>query len=518
MLAPVTTGTNEAVGKSAAEFASAAGGCALPVGTRLGEFQVERVLGVGGFGIVYLALDHSLMRHVAIKEYVPSTLVARGDGPMLTLRSEADAETYAGGLRSFMNEARLLASFDHPSLVKVHRFWEENGTAYMAMPYYDGCTLKDVRQGMDRAPDEAWLQGFIQPLLGALDVLHGHQVYHRDISPDNIMLLPDGRPVLLDFGSARRVVGDVAQALTAILKPNYAPVEQYADMASVPQGPWTDLYAVGAVVYFMLRGEPPMPAAVRAMQDELPLLSTPNAAAPDDVSSAFLAAIDWALAVNPQDRPHSVTALRNALNGELAPPAASQPRAAGASLPVAASAEGFRPLTALDISLPSSPTSATRQIVAASSRSPHAIHRRKGAAYRPTVAIATLVLCSAAFGTWTLSEPDTAIRVSETAASSAVAAAPVPPLAAAPQTTRPPSPPVAKRTPQSKGPPVTVARPRSTSPAVEASPLDNCADKNFLMKAVCIRRACELPELRLHAQCYQLRAEDEARLQVQLNR
>jgi serine/threonine protein kinase len=510
------------------------------VGTRLGEFQMERVLGVGGFGIVYLALDHSLMRHVAIKEYVPSTLVARGDGQMLTLRSEADAETFAAGLRSFMNEARLLASFDHPSLVKVHRFWEENGTAYMAMPYYDGCTLKDVRRGMDRAPDEAWLQGFIQPLLGALDVLHGHQVYHRDISPDNIMLLPDGRPVLLDFGSARRVVGGVAQALTAILKPNYAPVEQYADMASVPQGPWTDLYAVGAVVYFMLRGEPPMPAAVRAMQDELPLLSTPNAAAPDDVSSAFLAAIDWALAVNPQDRPHSVMALRNALNGKLAPPAASRSRGSGASLPAAASAEGFRPLTALAISLPSSPTSATRQIVAASSRSQHATHLRKGAAYRPTVAIATLVLCSAAFGTWTLSEPDaaatalrsavsafepispspsaTAIRVRETAASSAVAAVPVPPLAAAPQTARPPSPPVAKRTPQSKGPPVTVARPGSTSPAVEASPLDNCADKNFLMKAVCIRRACELPQLRLHAQCYQLRAEDEARLQVQLNR
>ena len=176
MLAPVTTGTNEAVGKSAAEFASASGDCALPVGTRLGEFQMERVLGAGGFGIVYLALDHSLMRHVAIKEYVPSTLVERADGPMLTLRSEADAETFAGGLRSFMNEARLLASFDHPSLVKVHRFWEENGTAYMAMPYYDGCTLKDVRRGMDRAPDEAWLQGFIQPLLGALDVLHGHQV------------------------------------------------------------------------------------------------------------------------------------------------------------------------------------------------------------------------------------------------------------------------------------------------------------------------------------------------------
>jgi serine/threonine protein kinase len=332
----------------------------------------------------------------------------------------------------------------------------------------------------------------------------------------------------------------VAQALTAILKPNYAPVEQYADMASLPQGPWTDLYAVGAVVYFMLRGEPPMPAAVRAMQDELPLLSTPNKAAPDDVSSAFLAAIDWAMAVNPQDRPHSVMALRNALNGELAPPAASRPRGSGASLPAAASAEGFWPLTALDISLPFSPTSATRQIVAASSLSQHATHRRKGAAYRPMVAIATL-LCSAAFGTWILSEPDqaatalpaalselepisparpsaTAIGVRETAASTAIAAVPVPPLATAPQTTRPPSPPVAKRTPQSKGPPAAVARPGSTSPAVEASPLDNCADKNFLMKAVCIRRACELPQLRLHPQCDQLRAEDEARLQVQLNR
>ena len=189
---------------------------ALPPGTRFGEFEILRVLGVGGFGIVYLANDHSLEREVALKEYMPASLAARGAGPQITVRSSSFAETYAIGLRSFVNEARLLARFDHPSLVKVYRFWEDNATAYMVMPFLQGVTLRDTRRRMAHPPDEAWIRSVISPILSALELLHREGVYHRDIAPDNILLPPDGPPVLLDFGAARRVISDRTQSLTAI--------------------------------------------------------------------------------------------------------------------------------------------------------------------------------------------------------------------------------------------------------------------------------------------------------------
>jgi serine/threonine protein kinase len=181
---------------------------ALPVGTRLGEFELTRVLGVGGFGIVYLAFDHALHREVAVKEYKPASLAGRTETLHVSLRSQSDADTFALGLKSFVNEARLLARFDHPSLVKAHRFWEANNTAYLAMPVYRGQTLKQVRAGMSATPDEAWLRAMLLPLLRAIDKLHGEGVCHRDIAPDNIQTEADGRPVLPDFGAARHVIGD----------------------------------------------------------------------------------------------------------------------------------------------------------------------------------------------------------------------------------------------------------------------------------------------------------------------
>ena len=287
---------------------------ALPAGTRFGEFEIIRVLGVGGFGIVYLAQDHSLERQVALKEYMPAMLAARGAGAMITIRARSFAETYANGLRSFVNEARLLARFDHPSLVKVYRVWEDNGTAYMVMPYLLGRTLRDVRRAMDAAPDEAWLRGVLDAMLDALEQLHRESVFHRDIAPDNILLAPDGVPILLDFGAARRVIGDHAQSLTAILKPSYAPIEQYAEMASLRQGPWTDLYALGAVLHYLLFGAPPAPATARALQpDAEPPIEQRRVAG---VSPQFMAAVGWMLGVRPSARPQSVAALRAALAGE----------------------------------------------------------------------------------------------------------------------------------------------------------------------------------------------------------
>lgn len=300
---------------------------ALAPGTRLREFEIRRQLGAGGFGIVYLAFDHALEREVAIKEYMPASMAGRTQAMHVSLRSRSDAEVFALGLRSFINEAKLLARFDHPSLIKVHQFWEANNTAYMVMPVLRGQTLKEIRRDAGRGPDEAWVRDILTPLLGALEQLHNEGVYHRDISPDNIHLEAESRPVLLDFGAARRVISGKTQTLTAILKPAYAPIEQYGEAGGVKQGPWTDLYALGATLHYMLLGHPPAPATARTVGNESSELLRHNV---PNCSPHLLATIDWMLAPRPADRPQSVAEVRAVLEGK-----AALPRRPGASPPAA---------------------------------------------------------------------------------------------------------------------------------------------------------------------------------------
>jgi serine/threonine protein kinase len=159
---------------------------ALPLGTRIHEFEITRVIGEGGFSVVYLAFDHTLHRSIALKEYIPSALASRRGDYTVAVRSAQHQQTFEAGLRSFINEARLLAQFDHPSLVKVYRFWEANGTAYMAMPHYDGRTLKQILREHPEQATQAWLCELLVPLLDALELLHRRRCYHRDIAPDNI--------------------------------------------------------------------------------------------------------------------------------------------------------------------------------------------------------------------------------------------------------------------------------------------------------------------------------------------
>ena len=282
--------------------ASSAGdsGNALPAGTYLGEFELTGVIGEGGFGIVYTAQDHSLQRRVALKEYMPSALAARSDQSHVQVRSERYRDTFEAGLKSFVNEARLLAQFDHPSLVKVYRFWEANGTAYMVMPLYEGITLKDKLKKLGTPPDEAWLMSMLAPLTEALAVIHAESCYHRDIAPDNVILLAGSeRPLLLDFGAARRVISDMTQALTVILKPGYAPVEQYAEVPEMKQGAWTDVYALAATVHYAILGKTPPPSVGRLMNDTFQPLSVTAAGR---YSEHFLHAIDNALRVRPAER------------------------------------------------------------------------------------------------------------------------------------------------------------------------------------------------------------------------
>ncbi|HEU0203237.1 MAG TPA: TonB family protein [Burkholderiaceae bacterium] len=289
-----------------------AAGC-LPRGYRLREFEIESVLGEGGFGVVYSALDSRLERRVAIKEYMPTALATRDDDLSVQMRSSAPLrDAFQAGLRSFVNEAKLLARFEHPALVKVHQFWEEKGTAYMVMPYYPEPTLRVWIRSQRQAPDEVWVRTFLAAAMDAVETLHQGQCLHRDIAPDNMLVIDGSKPLLLDFGAARRVIGDLTQALTVVLKPGFAPVEQYADTDSMKQGPWTDVYGLAAVAYFMVTGKAPVPAVSRMLADDL---VPAKRAAQGRYSDTLLDAIDAGLAVRPFNRIQSIAELRQRLAG-----------------------------------------------------------------------------------------------------------------------------------------------------------------------------------------------------------
>lgn len=423
---------------------------ALPNGTRIAEFEIVGLIGEGGFGIVYLAWDTLLRRHVALKEYIPAALAARS-GSGVTVRSERHEETFRAGLRSFINEAQLLAQFDHHSLVKVYRFWEANGTAYMVMPYYEGVTLKETLRALPGPPDETWLRTLLAPLLEALAVLHDAQCYHRDIAPDNIMLLKGSqRPLLLDFGAARRVIGDMTQALTVILKPGYAPVEQYAEVPSMKQGPWTDLYALAAVVYYAILGRTPPPAVGRLVGDTYAPLASSAAATGGRYSIPFLRAIDRALAVRPEERPQSVRQLADELGIAFGDDD-------GKSREAAAGGRGGGPGAASpgDARAPRVPDPVTKAAASGS---------RRGALI---AAVVVAVVAVIALGGWFALRPPTPVTGggTPTASTTAKAVAPAPPPAAATAMAAPSA-------GTTRGAPATSTTTQSTAAAPRPTPME----------------------------------------------
>ena len=286
---------------------------ALPQGTRIRDFEFHRVLGYGGFGITYLGWNIALDIPVAIKEYLPADLATREQDLSVVPQTSQAASDFQWGLERFLDEARTLARFQHPNIVRVHHFFEAHSTAYIAMDYVEGEDLSAylTRKGT-LSEDE--LKGILYPLLDALEVVHQADFLHRDIKPGNIVLRDsDGSPVLLDFGAARQAIGAKSRSVTSIVTPGYAPIEQYSSRGR--QGPWTDIYALGGVCYRALTDQVPEDATDRVRND--PLIPVAQRCA-GQASQEFLSALDVALSVDEGDRPQSVGAWREVLEADAA--------------------------------------------------------------------------------------------------------------------------------------------------------------------------------------------------------
>lgn len=280
---------------------------ALANGFRLHEYRIDGVLGQGGFGITYLATDVNLHSRVAIKEYLPEEIAFRSSDASVSPNASRHRDRYQRGLESFLREARTLASFRHPAIVRVARFFEAHRTAYMVLEYEKGAPLR-TWWPQHAEIGEKGLVELLMPLFDGLAVVHAAGVLHRDIKPDNIQVrAADGRLVLLDFGSSGQALAVTDQA-AVVVTPGYAPPEQYG---AGTQGPWTDLYALAATLYWCVAGRKPPDAEARQADPRAYVRAVE--AGRGRYGAAFLEAIDWALALDPAKRPHDIVEFRRAL-------------------------------------------------------------------------------------------------------------------------------------------------------------------------------------------------------------
>ena len=304
---------------------------ALKPGTELEGYRFDRVLGAGRIGVTYLATELLLDRKVAIKEFLPAYMATReADGLSVSPPSRMDAEEFEWMRERFRYEAQALVAVRHPNIVSVQHFFETNGTGYLVMEFVDGQPL-DALVPPGTILYEEEIREVFDPLLDGLQavhdrVMHGHPFLHQDIEPEHIVIRRDGTPVLIDFGAAREAIlhGFATEYYSWSLptKEGYKPYEQYGGDGDL--GPWSDIYSVGAVLYYCVAGKRPIAAPQRfgaSFRGERDPLSVAADAADGNFSPALLHAIDRALAVREAERPQSVRELRELMTptGLVAP-------------------------------------------------------------------------------------------------------------------------------------------------------------------------------------------------------
>jgi len=290
---------------------------ALPQGYQLHWFELQSVLGRGGYGVTYLAVDKNLDRQVAIKEYLPVDFAARQGDQTVAPLSDDKTTMYQWGLERFLKEARTLAKFNHPNIVRVISVFEQNGTAYMVMEYEHGKDLAVIRKQKAFFTEDELLDIFI-PIIDGLALVHEAGFIHRDIKPSNIYIREDNSPVLLDFGSARQSTGQT-RTLTSLVTYGYAPFEQYNE-GNEKQGPWTDIYSLGASMYFCITKKKPEDALRRGgciLSNTADPYQPVSLLAKDTYSKNFLLSIDHALRFHVDARPQDTITWAQMLLGNI---------------------------------------------------------------------------------------------------------------------------------------------------------------------------------------------------------
>ncbi|MEW6163772.1 MAG: serine/threonine-protein kinase [Pseudomonadota bacterium] len=284
----------------------------LPPGHVIDGYRFERQLSAGGFSIVYLAYDAN-GTPVAIKEYLPNALALRSVG-LLPQVSAANRAAYQSGMMAFYEEGIALARLNHPNVVRVLNFLRANDTVYLVMRYEQGRTLHEHIRKHRGEFRESFVRGVFARLLSGLREVHVNKLLHLDIKPSNIYLRTDGSPVLIDFGAARQTLCQSDPELRPTYTPGYAAPEQYGNQPG--QGPWTDVYAVGASMYACLAAAAPQPADLRLVKDDLVPATTRWAG---KYSPQLLDIIDQCMRLDPLARPQSAFALQRMLAAPVAP-------------------------------------------------------------------------------------------------------------------------------------------------------------------------------------------------------
>ncbi len=280
----------------------------LPPGTRLDCYRILKLIGSGGFSLIYLAEDEDNHDEVAIKEYLPKRVGARAGTQPVSAAAEDMADSFHRGRRLFYQEVKALAKLRHPNIVNVRNCFLANNTAYLVMDYEPGKNLGRYIRKRKGGLSTSFLLSVFPPLLDALALIHGHQHLHLDIKPSNIHLRPGANPLLLDFGAVFHLDPEHGDKKAQVITPGFSPPEQYRNQGEV--GPWTDLYAIGASMRACIEGRSPPPSTERLTDDKL---LPARMAFGDRYPAHLLAAIDWAMALEPTARPAMAATLRAAL-------------------------------------------------------------------------------------------------------------------------------------------------------------------------------------------------------------